>query len=135
MKIGKILRENRSFRFYWASISFSHISGIMFNVISAYILLLHSPTFYSLVAGATMLMGSLIRFPAGYISDIVDRKRALTITRLSQAVLILAPIVSTNFIVVSFVGFNLLTSLNGPLSAGLVQSVMEKKTNNWWNVT
>ncbi|ABP96154.1 major facilitator superfamily MFS_1 [Metallosphaera sedula] len=127
MRLGKILGENRSFRFYWASISLSHISGIMFNVISAYILLLVSPSFYSLVVGVTMLVGALIRLPSGYLSDSLDRRKALMLTRLSQAVLILLPILSLKLTPFSYVGFNLLTSLNGPLSAGLVQSVMEKR--------
>ncbi|MCH1770712.1 MULTISPECIES: MFS transporter [Metallosphaera] len=127
MRLGKILGENRSFRFYWASISLSHISGIMFNVISAYILLLVSPSFYSLVVGVTMLVGALIRLPSGYLSDSLDRRKALMLTRLSQAVLMLLPILSLKLTPFSYVGFNLLTSLNGPLSAGLVQSVMERR--------
>ncbi|BCS91707.1 hypothetical protein L3N51_00888 [Metallosphaera sp. J1] len=127
MRLGKILSENKSFRFYWASISLSHISGIMFNVITAYILLLVSPSFYSLVVGGTMLAGALIRLPSGYISDSLDRRKALMLTRLSQAGLMLLPILSLKLTPVSYIAFNLLTSLNGPLSAGLVQSVMERR--------
>lgn len=74
-----------------------------------------------------MLVGALIRLPSGYLSDSLDRRKALMLTRLSQAVLILLPILSLKLTPFSYVGFNLLTSLNGPLSAGLVQSVMEKR--------
>ncbi|QKQ99661.1 MFS transporter [Metallosphaera tengchongensis] len=127
MRIIKILTENRNLRLYWVSTSLSHISGVMFSVVSAYIFLQNSASFYSAVVGITLLVSALIRFPSGYVSDRLDRRKTIVLIRLLQSIVILFPILGTQWMVISFLVFNALSSLNVPLSAGLVQSILEKR--------
>ncbi|AWR94728.1 MFS transporter [Acidianus brierleyi] len=126
MNLIKILRENKQFRYYWLSTSFMHISGLMYNIAIAYLLLSSSLPLYVEIIGISMILSSIMPFPSGFLADKVDRKKFLILTRISQAILIFVSSFSIYTAVISFLLLTTIVSISSPFSAGLIQSILRK---------
>lgn len=124
-----LFRENKKFLRYWVSNAFAHASGTMVNIIFAYLSIMRGGAVeYSLVMGFSILFQTFSPFPAGFLADRINRGNFLFLTRTLQSLLILGIGLShTSYVSdICYVTFTIISSMNGPFTAGLVQSILKK---------
>ncbi|MBW9141298.1 MAG: MFS transporter [Candidatus Aramenus sp.] len=126
MKLVKALRENKGYRYYWLATSLMHVSGVMYTIAVAYLLLRLSTPLYAGVSGISMVISALAPFPSGFLADRVNRKRTLVLLRVLQGVFIISSSFGVPALVVSYLAVTFLVSFSSPFSAGIIQSVLKR---------
>ncbi len=126
MNLIRALRENKGYRYYWFATSFMHVSGVMYTIAVAFLLLRLSTPLYVGVAGVSMVLSALAPFPAGFLADKLDRKKVLVLSRVIQGGLIATSSLGVPALVASYLAVSFLVSFSSPFSAGIIQSVLKR---------